>query len=197
MEAVLQQAEKQGVRYTYEDYAAWELMEGERYELYDGVPFRMWSPSREHQRVSGEIYRQLANYLRGKTCEVISAPFDVCLSAKGDRSSNVVQPDIIVVCDEKKLENGKYCNGAPDVVIEILSPSSSTNDLFIKLDKYKAAGVVEYWVVEPLRESARVDVFILSVGNTYEVTTYIPQKHDRVPVFILPGCEIDLREVWV
>ena len=111
-------------KWTYTDYLTWP--EGERWELINGVAYNMSpAPSRRHQELSGELFRQIANHLKGKQCKVYDAPFDVRLSTAGNESDNyidtVVQPDIVVVCDPSKLDE-RGCKGAPDIVIEISSP---------------------------------------------------------------------------
>ncbi len=115
------QAEQKKTRYTYADYAQWP--DGERWELIEGIPYALApGPSSEHQSASVEISRQIANYLIGKTCRVFTAPYDVILS-----DTNVVEPDIVVVCDRAKIER-KGCVGTPDMIVEILSPSSVGHD---------------------------------------------------------------------
>jgi len=175
-------------RYTYADYVSWD--DDNRYELIDGVVYLMSAPTFEHQGISGELYRQLANFLKGKACKVFIAPCDVCLTGLGDEDDTVVQPDILVVCDESKLD-GKRCNGAPDMVIEVLSPSTSRRDLFLKLKKYQTAGVREYWIVSP--DAKAVNVHILKNGQ-YVINSY--GSTDTVPVFVLDGCNIELAEVF-
>jgi len=133
-------------RYTYADYAKWD--EDFRCELIDGVVYMMSAPDTWHQRAAGTIYRKLGNLLEGKTCEPFVAPFDVRLFPRKDGSDdNVVQPDVIVVCDKGKLSDGKACVGAPEVVFEVLSESTKVMDLQVKKELYKSAGVKEYWVV--------------------------------------------------
>ena len=173
-------------RYTYSDYLAWD--DDVRYELIDGIPYMLASPSVEHQRVLRGLFGQLYVFLEGKPCEVFSAPFDVRLNADG-KDDDVVQPDLLVVCDKTKLD--KTCNGAPDMIIEILSPSSVQRDSFIKLMKYQKYGVREYWIVDP--ESQAVNVFLLENGK-YTVTTYT--KNDHIPVHVLSGCTINLSDVF-
>ena len=113
-------------RYTYADYLEWD--EKERVELIDGAPLMMAPPSRKHQEISGEIYRQLANFLRGKGCRVYAAPFGVRLFERAEDGpedvDTVVEPDITVVCDRDKLDD-QGCKGAPDLIVEILSPPSA------------------------------------------------------------------------
>ena len=131
--------------YTYEDLLSWD--DGDRYELYDGIPVAMASPSDVHQDVLGEIYWQIKSYLRGKQCRVFFAPFDVRLFEKpGDKPGDVdtvVQPDLMVVCDPDKID-GHGIHGAPDLVVEITSPSTRRYDRLLKLDRYMRAGVREY-----------------------------------------------------
>lgn len=136
--------------YTYRDYLLWP--DDVRYELLDGEAYMMSAPSVVHQRIVSELVRQIGNFLVDKSCEVFPAPFDVCLNededAADDQINNVVQPDISVICDSNKLHE-KGCKGAPDWIIEVLSPSTASRDLIHKLRKYECHGVREYWVVHP------------------------------------------------
>jgi len=121
-------------RWTYADYLTWP--DDERWEIIDGVAYAMSpSPGKRHQELFGELFRQIANFLKGKSCKVFAAPFDVRLSDISTASDNyaetVVQPDIFVVCDKNKLDE-RGCKGAPDLIIEISSPSTGKNDLTIK-----------------------------------------------------------------
>jgi Uma2 family endonuclease len=159
-EALQMQQHGDNGQYTYEDYIKWS--DDKRFELIDGVPYAMASPAQPHQDAVIEIGRQFANYLLGRRCKAFVAPFDVCLNAQGDKDRNVVQPDVFVVCDPAKLD-GKRCNGAPDLVVEIVSPSSATRDWFIKLNKYRKAGVREYWIVDT--HAKKTDVFLFRRGR--------------------------------
>ena len=133
-------------RYTYVDYAKWD--EDFRCELIGGIVYMMSSPNMWHQRAAGTIYYKLRNMLEGKTCEPFIAPFDVRPFPRKDGSDdNVVQPDVIVVCDGNKLSDGKACVGTPDVVFEVLSDSAKVMDIRAKRELYRRAGVKEYWVV--------------------------------------------------
>jgi len=174
-------------RYTYSDYASWDTEE--RYELIDGMPYVMKAPSEAHQRISGNLYLQLGNYLKGKHCRVYHAPFDVRLNV-GSGDDTVVQPDIIVVCDRSKLSNNGY-EGAPDFVIEIASPSSAGNDRVLKFNQYLKTGVREYWIVDP--DTGSVQACILQNGK-YVVSIYFETA--TVPVHVLEGCEISLPDVF-
>ena len=136
--------------YTFADCLTWG--ENERIEIINGEAVMMAPPSRTHQKISGELFRQIANFLEGKKCEVYAAPFAVRLFEKdGDTPEDVdtiVEPDISVVCDHNKLDK-HGCKGAPDLVMEILSPSTMRHDRFTKFNLYQRAGVREYWIVDP------------------------------------------------
>ena len=150
-------------KWTYADYKEWELKPGERYELIGGAAYGMAAPNTEHQRISILLSAKLFNYFEGKPCRPFAAPFDVRLYYEEDESDDtVVQPDLVVVCDAEKL--GKEgCRGAPDLVIEILSPSNTAIEMHRKLDLYQDAGVREYWVIDP--EQKLIEVFRLNNGH--------------------------------
>ena len=136
-------------RFTYGDHAKWP--EGERWELIDGVAYAMSSPSRIHQFISGELVFQIRSYLSDRRCDVYAAPFDVRLPENNEADDDVyttVQPDISVICNSDKLDD-KDCRGAPDWVIEVLSPSTALQDMDRKRWLYERHGVKEYWIVHP------------------------------------------------
>jgi len=176
-------------RYTYADYLEWEGPD--RFELINGEVFQMASPSVAHQVLQVELVTAFNIWLRGKPCRVLAAPLDVRLFPKEDKSDNtVVQPDLLVVCDENKLDKGSV-NGPPDLIIEIASPSNAHTELFRKFYYYLEAGVREYWVVDP--EIKKVTVHI------YENGRYISSgygNNDRIPVTVLAGLEVSLEELW-
>ncbi len=136
--------------YTYADYCSWP--DDVRYELIDGVAYAMSpAPTRTHQNLTGELFRQIATALKGKPCQPFVAPFDVRLphtDEADDKVDTVVQPDVLVVCDEAKLDE-RGVRGAPDWVAEVLSPSSAKRDLIVKLALYERSGVREYWLLHP------------------------------------------------
>ncbi|OLN29832.1 Uma2 family endonuclease [Desulfosporosinus metallidurans] len=138
-------------KYTYTDYVTWP--EDKPMELIDGVPYAMTpAPSRIHQKISVELVRQISTYLHGKTCEVYAAPFDVRLTdinEADEEINNVVQPDISIICDQEKLDD-KGCKGNPDLVMEIISPSSISMDYIKKLYLYEKYSVREYWIIHPI-----------------------------------------------
>lgn len=179
--------------YTYADLMDWD---GEtRYELYNGQPVALASPSFTHQRVCAELFAQLHEYLRGKSCRVLYAPFDVCLFAEEkdqpEDIETVIQPDVFVVCDPKNLSEQR-CNGAPDLIIEVLSPSTRRRDRLTKFDLYQRAGVREYWIVDP--EAQIVQVHLLEDGRYYSPAAY--NSRAAVPVKVLEDFHMDLTQVF-
>ena len=180
--------EKENQRYTYADYRQWD--DGERWELIDGVSYLMSpSPSRTHQAILRELVYQLTGFLKGKPCELFFAPFDVRLNAD-TFDDTVVQPDLLIICDRSKLDD-KCCVGAPDMVMEILSPSTGRHDRLVKSQAYLKAGVREYWIVDP--DTRTVQICILENGK-YVMTIY--GDADIAPVHILEGCTVNLRDVF-
>ncbi|MFH0802289.1 MAG: Uma2 family endonuclease [bacterium] len=135
-------------KYSYRDYLSWP--DEERWELIEGVPYGMTpAPSRFHQEILGEIFRQFSNYLVAKKCRIYMAPFDVRLPESNEADEEVetvVQPDLVVVCDPSKLDK-KGVRGAPDLIIEITSPATARKDQREKFFLYEKAGVKEYWIV--------------------------------------------------
>ena len=143
--------------------------EDRRVEVFDGVIYDMASPSQIHQSISMQLSTIINNYILRKkgSCSIFSAPFDVKLS---DKPLTIVQPDIMVICDKDKLD-GKRCNGAPDFIIEIVSPGNPADDYIRKLYYYKNYGVREYWIVDPRRKTINVNYFegnIVSVQYPFD-----------------------------
>jgi len=182
-------------RYSYADYLTWP--DDECWELIDGVQYCMSpAPLRRHQDLSRLLERQIDNYLQDKTCTMYHAPFDVRLSEQANASDNytdtVVQPDILVVCDKSKLDQ-RGCNGAPDLIIEILSPSTAKMDTLLKFNLYQKHGVKEYWLVHP--NDQIVMVFKLLDNGLYgRADMYV--AGDIVQVPLLGEIEIDLAKVF-
>jgi len=139
------------------------LEEDSRAEVFDGRIYYMASPSQEHQTILLELSSVINSYVKKKKgeCKVFPAPFDVKLS---DDPLIIVQPDIMIVCNHEKLD-GKRCNGAPDFIIEIVSPGNPSDDYIRKLYYYKNAGVREYWIVDPRRKTVTVNFFERDVVN--------------------------------
>ena len=181
------------LRYTFADALTWG--EDERIEIIDGEAYMMAPPLRVHQSVLSALFLQIGSYLRGKQCKVYPAPFAVRLFEEdGDRPEDVetmVEPDITVVCDPDKLD--KYgCKGAPDMVVEILSPSTRRHDLVVKYRLYQRAGVREYWIVDP--DGKTVQVFKLEDGFYGAPDVYTTAG--AVPVGLWEDFSIDLSQVF-
>ena len=147
---------------TLEQYES--LPENKRVEVFDGVIYDMSSPSQIHQTILTELLVTIRNYIKSKggSCFVFPAPFDVKLNTQ---PLTIVQPDLMIICDRDKLD-GKRCNGAPDFIIEIVSPSNPADDYIRKLYYYKNAGVREYWIVDPRRKTVTVNYF---EGNMFNI----------------------------
>ena len=188
MSAALKLKVDEARRYTYADYCTWG--DDERWELIDGIPYAMAAPSISHQSVSRNIVLQIGQFLRGKTCKVFYAPTDVRLNAD-TKDNTVVQPDLLVVCDKSKLDKNAVI-GAPDMVVEILSPSSASHDMIKKFMLYLKANVREYWIVDPATKT--VLVLTLESGK-YAGKAY--DETETVPVSVLEGCYVDLAEVFL
>lgn len=181
----------QGEKYTYKDYLTWPV--DEQWELIHGVPYSMSpAPTRIHQKISLAFERIIYEFLKDKSCEMYHAPLDVRLPGDGETDESVVQPDILVVCDKKKLDD-KGCSGAPDFIIEILSESTAAKDMHEKLFLYEEYGVKEYWIVDIWDKT--VKSYVLDANNTYP-PPHLFSKREKAEVKILPGLVIDLSQVF-
>ena len=182
-------------QYTYADYLTWGF--DERVELIRGWINRMSpAPLVLHQRISSKLNYLIAGYLINKKCDVFAAPFDVRLTNKRKSLPNksitsVVQPDICVICDLDKLDE-KGCVGAPDWVIEILSPGNTRKEMKEKFSLYEENGVKEYWIVDP--EHLMVQVFYLIDDKFAWRSNYV--KEDLIPVGIFEGFAIDSDKMF-
>jgi len=195
---------KSDKKYTYKDYCSWP--EDERWELIDGVAYNMSpAPTSRHQEISGELYFRIKRFLKNK-CRIFSAPFDVFLPIFPIESEKtidtVVQPDISVICDSSKIIE-KGCMGAPDLIVEILSPSTSKRDLNEKFGLYERVGVKEYWVVDPGNKYIRIFHLISEGENSgkYDDGTLIPpadwrEKDTIAESAVLEGFKVDVKELF-
>jgi Uma2 family endonuclease len=188
--------------YTYEDYT--NFPEGIYVELIDGVPYPtygsepcydftdpiyMEGPGQRHQQVSVELTRQFANFFYRKPCQVFSAPFDVRFQPE-KKKGNIVEPDLLVVCNKEQL-NGKYCLGAPDFVIEILSPSTKRKDMDKKLIRYLNEHVREVWFINP--DEGTVLTFYIE-NDGYKSIPYIYPREIRASIF--DGLTVDFTDIF-
>ena len=180
-------AQRKEQHFTYADYQRWP--EEARYELIDGEAFLMApAPLIEHQIIAGEIFRQLANALDGQACTPFVAPVDVRLPRADEADEaidTVVQPDVLVVCDPAKIDR-RGVRGAPDWLLEVLSPSTAAHDQIAKRRTYERAGVREYWLVHP--SDRTLTVYVLENGQYGRPDIY--ELKDETPIGVLPGVAI-------
>ncbi len=180
--------------YTYADYLTWQIQE--RVELLRGKIRQMAAPNRGHQGISLNLSRLFSTALLKSPCKVYAAPFDVRLTRfsklKNKEVTTVVQPDLCVICDPEKLDV-RGCIGAPDLVVEILSPGNSKTEMKDKFDLYEEAGVREYWLVYPGERS--VQIFQLNeTGRFIGLRPYV--DGDIVTTPVVPGMEVVLADVF-
>ena len=178
-------------QYTYADYLLWQF--SERVELIRGFIKKMSpAPSRFHQVVSSNLNAYLHQFFRGKSCTLYAAPFDVRLPIPSKNTEiTIVQPDLCVVCDESKLDDSG-CNGAPELVIEILSPNNSKHDLDTKFKLYQEAGVLEYWIVEPVEKMLLVYTLI----NGKYIGLPPQTEGENIQSLLFPTMEIAVIDVF-
>ena len=198
--------EKSDHTFTYKNYCSWP--DDERWELIDGVAYDMCAaPTRKHQELSFELAVLIGGYLKGKGCKAYTAPFDVFLPGYIDQDTDnittVVQPDLSVICNPVKLID-KGCLGAPDLIIEILSPSTSKKDLNEKFQLYEKHGVKEYWIVDPGNKYIQVFHLLTEGTNTgkYDDGTLVPpanwraDKNTIAESVVLKGFTVDVKELF-
>ncbi len=180
--------------YTYADYLQWTFED--RLELIKGYIFKMSpAPAELHQRILTNVGNEIYNNLKGKPCRVYFAPFDVRLvrKSKQDREiTTVVQPDICVICDPQKIDK-KGCLGAPDIVVEILSPGNNKKELKNKYEVYEEAGVKEYWIIHPSEKT--FFKYVLDKNGQFQPTNLLTLG-DHITSLILPGFALSLDEVF-
>ena len=182
-------------KWTYADYLTWP--DDQRWEIIDGMAYSMSpAPTTSHQRILRKLAFTINTHLEGKQCELFLAPFDVRFAEQKNASDNyidtVVQPDILIVCDKRKLDE-RGCNGSPDFIIEISSPSTGKNDLTLKFDLYQRHGVKEYWIVHP--EEQTVMVFKIEEDGMYGK----PERYagdDTISVQLFGDLVVDLNGVF-
>lgn len=182
--------------YTYADYLTWNFQE--RLEILKGKIFKMSpAPSRKHQEISIQLTGIFYNYFKHKSCNVYVAPFDVRLknfkkSTKNNEIITVFQPDICVVCDKEKLDE-RGCLGAPDLIIEILSPGNSKKEMDIKFDLYEENEVKEYWIVEPFQKS----ILIYTLQNNKYIGLKPIAEEGMVNSPLFPELTFNVEEIFI
>ena len=182
-----------GGKYSYADYLSWDI--DEMVEITKGKVFK-WTaaPSRAHQEVAGNIFFVLKGFLKVKACKIFQAPFDVRLpstSKKNEDIFTVVQPDLCAVCDRSKSDE-TGCIGAPDLIVEILSPTNNRKELYHKYEVYRESGVKEYWLVHPLEQT----LLIYTLENDTYVASRLFGKGDVIESSVFEGFQLDLEEFF-
>ncbi|PSL26100.1 Uma2 family endonuclease [Dyadobacter jiangsuensis] len=180
--------------YTYADYLLWHFKE--RVELIKGKIFKMSpAPSTRHQQISAKLHLRIGGYFENHYCHAFFAPFDVRLPRKDQNAADqkihtVVQPDLCVICDESKLDE-RGCLGAPDLIVEVLSPGNSKTEMHNKFELYQESGVREYWLVEPSQNA--VLVYVLDETGKY---VGLQPAVEFVQSSIFPELKIDLGKIF-
>lgn len=182
-------------KYTYSDYILWKFKE--RVELLKGFIFPMAAPNTDHQHVSFKLTIRIGNYIEKIDCRLFTAPFDVRLPLPAhriteDNIDTIVQPDLCVICDKSKIKK-QGCVGAPDLIVEILSPGNSKREMRDKFDLYEEAGVLEYWIVDPIRRT--VLVYYLK-DEKYAAVAPPYTDEGIVTSIIFPDLKVNLIEVF-
>jgi Uma2 family endonuclease len=180
--------------YTYADYYNWNFIE--RLELLRGKLIRLAAANTKHQRVGGKLYVEFYNFLKGKTCQVFIAPYDVRLPVKNrkrdDQITTVVQPDVCIFCNPDNIDERGAC-GVPDLIVEILSPGNSRYDLLDKYDVYQEACVKEYWIIDPIKE-------MVMNSTLQEKAKFAPTRvysgDQKLEPLCLPGFSIEAKELF-
>lgn len=182
-------------QYTYSDYLRWQF--SERVELIKGFIYKMSpAPARTHQKVSRKLTRYIDRYFEHKTCEFFVAPFDVRLinfraSNLENQIHTVIQPDLCIICDLEKLDE-KGCIGAPDLIIEILSPGNSKKEMGIKFDLYEENGVKEYWIVEPSEKT----IFVYTLQNEKYIGLKPCIEGDTIKSPLFPDLDFEIEKIF-
>lgn len=181
-----------GREITYEQFKKISEESDNRYEYIDGKIYLLSSPSFKHQIIIREIFAEFISWFKAKDCEPLTSPFDITLYRDED-NINVVQPDIVVICDTENIDNESKYNGIPSLVVEVLSKTTSNHDFIQKLDLYRASGIKEYWIVDPF--SKQINIYHFTEMEIDKMLTY---KMDEIVSSIeFEGLEIDVNQVFV
>ncbi len=177
---------------SYEEFLELSENSDERYEYIDGEIYLLGSPRVVHQRILSELHFIFYNWFQGKTCRPMFAPFDITLK-RNPENINVVQPDLMVICDLDENTNEKdYYMGVPALVVEIISESTRSKDFIKKLDLYMSTGVKEYWIINPL--SREVSIYLFEENNISQNATY--KKDESAVSYYFAGLEVNLAKIF-
>lgn len=182
-----------GIHLTYEEYLKLTEESDHRFEYIDGELYLLASPFYPHQKAVKEIFLRFGTWFQGKECEPLVAPFDVTLlRLEEEEKINVVQPDLLVICDHNQIdEQGRY-QGTPTLVVEVLSDSTKSKDLVKKLDLYQESGVNEYWVVDP--SSTAIYIYTFTNNTIDEFRTF--KGEEKAESVFFPGLVVELKRIF-
>ncbi|MFR9708892.1 type II toxin-antitoxin system prevent-host-death family antitoxin [Paenibacillus sp. MB22_1] len=178
---------------SYQDFLELTETSEQRYELIDGVVYNLASPSFNYQLAVTELHGTFYTWFKGKPCTPLTSPLDITLE-KEENNICVVQPDLVVICDKDRIDaNGKYM-GTPQLVVEVLSPSTRSKDMIKKLDLYSVCGVKEYWIVDPMKKI--VMVYSLADGDITDMTVFSNTGDVQVTSQLYPGLQVLIPDLF-
>ncbi|WP_339299069.1 type II toxin-antitoxin system prevent-host-death family antitoxin [Paenibacillus sp. FSL K6-2441] len=178
---------------SYQDFLELTETSEQRYELIDGVVYNLASPSFNHQLAVTELHGTFYTWFKGKPCTPLTSPLDITLE-KEENNICVVQPDLVVICDKDRIDaNGKYM-GTPQLVVEVLSPSTRSKDMIKKLDLYSVCGVKEYWIVDPMKKI--VMVYSLADGDITDMTVFSNTGDVQVTSQLYSGLQVLIPDLF-
>lgn len=181
-----------GQKASYKDFVELTTDSEERYEYIDGEIFLLASPKTTHQRVLADLFAQFYHWFQGKSCTPMIAPYDITLK-KADDQINVVQPDLMVICDlEEKLDAQDYYQGVPSLIVEVISESTRSKDMIKKLELYMSCGVEEYWIVNPMNKE--ISIYLFEEQNIAKNKTY--KENEIVQSFLYEGLDIRVNHIF-
>jgi prevent-host-death family protein len=180
----------EGMQVTYEEFSKIARESENRYEYIDGQIYLLASPGFRHQKIIMEMSSKFSSWFKDKECQPLTSPFDVTLY-KGDEP-NLVQPDLLVICDQEKIGDDDTYTGIPTLVVEVLSESTRSKDIIIKLNLYMSGGVEEYWIVNPFSEE--VNIYLFKNREVESLLTF--KKGEMASSFVFQGFKIDLIDVF-
>ena len=180
---------EQSNKINFEEFITIDNTTNDYLEFIDGKIYCLASPSTEHQSIVGEIYLSFGNYLKGKECKPFISPFDIVF--KNETEIHRVQPDLSIICDKSGLNENNYV-GVPNLVIEVLSPSTMSNDFIKKMDLYMRFGVKEYWIVSP--RNKEIQIFVLQDNLYSEMISF--KENDILQSVIFQDLKINLKDIF-
>lgn len=183
-----------GMKISYEEFKKISEKSDNRYEYIDGKIYLLASPAVNHQRIIRKIFGKFISWFDGKDCESFTSPFDVtlCKGEKEEKNINIVQPDILVICDQENINEDDRYLGTPSLIIEVLSKSSKNHDIIRKLELYRTTSIKEYWIVNPFSEE--INLFSFNKGDIKEIATF--KNKEVIKSIVFEGLKISLSDIF-